>query len=170
MPAISRICRAAFNERLRISRGSLVFLIHAACDDPDRIILQRPLQRLGLIPRRTHPNIALLISHQDDRHGLRVNRIDNGVRRCCEKAVDVVRSRDRLGLRSPVAFELGPDTGEGRQGAVIIQGEPTPINNPGFDERLVEILDAMLKGEDRLGELMQAVLRLRCATANALQC
>jgi hypothetical protein len=32
--------------------GCLVFLIHASCDDPDRIIPQRSLQSLLLIPWR----------------------------------------------------------------------------------------------------------------------
>jgi hypothetical protein len=32
--------------------GCLIFLIHASCDDPDRIVGQWPLQRLGLIPWR----------------------------------------------------------------------------------------------------------------------
>ena len=36
--------------RLCFSGGSLVFLVRSSGDDPDRIIRQRPLQRLCLIP------------------------------------------------------------------------------------------------------------------------
>jgi hypothetical protein len=82
--AISRIRRAAGSgaewRTARYSRGGLVFLLRAASDDPARIIGQRPLQRLGLIPRRAHPDVALLVCHQDDRHGLRMDRLDDGVR------------------------------------------------------------------------------------------
>ena len=38
--------------RCRISCSSLVFLVRAARNNPDRIVRQGPLQRLGLIPRR----------------------------------------------------------------------------------------------------------------------
>src|SRR4029077_19418406 len=37
-----------------------IFLVHAPHDDLERIIRQRPLQRLRLVPRRTHPHVALL--------------------------------------------------------------------------------------------------------------
>jgi hypothetical protein len=30
--------------------------------DPQRIIRQRPLQRLGFIPRRAHPNVVVRIT------------------------------------------------------------------------------------------------------------
>jgi hypothetical protein len=62
------------------SCGGLVFLICTSDDDLDCIVRQRSLQRLGLIPQRAHPDVTLLIGHQDDRHGLRVNRLDDGVR------------------------------------------------------------------------------------------
>jgi hypothetical protein len=42
--------------------------VNAAHYDPDDIIRQRPLQRLGLLPRRAHPNIPFLIGRQD--HGM----------------------------------------------------------------------------------------------------
>jgi hypothetical protein len=41
---------------------------------------------------------------------------DNSVRRRGEKAVDVVRTGDRLRFRAAVALELGPDTGERSEG------------------------------------------------------
>ena len=40
----------------------------------------------------------------------------NSVRRRGEKAVDVVRTGDRLRFRAAVALELGPDTGERSEG------------------------------------------------------
>ncbi|MEH2563463.1 hypothetical protein V1289_003090 [Bradyrhizobium sp. AZCC 2289] len=43
----------------------LVFLVDSSRDDLERIIRQRPLQRLRLIPRRAHPDIALLVRRQD---------------------------------------------------------------------------------------------------------
>jgi len=43
---------------------------------------------------------------------------------------------------------------------LVIAAHGSPINNPKFDRRLVEILDSMLKGEDRLHELFDEVLRL----------
>ena len=67
-------------KRHSVSRCCHVFFVCSSGDDPDRIVRQRPLQRLCLIPWGAHPNIALLIRHQDDRHGLRVNRLHDGVR------------------------------------------------------------------------------------------
>ena len=70
---------------------SPVFLIPAAHHQRDRVIRQRPLQRLGLIPWRAHPHVAFLIGGQDYRHGIRMDRLDDRVRRCREKTVDEVR-------------------------------------------------------------------------------
>jgi hypothetical protein len=39
----------------------LVFLLRPAHDDLECIIWQWPLERLGLIPRHAHPNVALLV-------------------------------------------------------------------------------------------------------------
>ena len=47
--------------RRRISCGGLVFLVRTARDDPDRIVGQWPLLRLGFIPRRAHPDLAFLV-------------------------------------------------------------------------------------------------------------
>jgi hypothetical protein len=43
---------SAWGGRWRISCGGLVFLVRAPRDDPDRVVRQRPLQRLGLVPWR----------------------------------------------------------------------------------------------------------------------
>jgi hypothetical protein len=58
------------------SCGHPIFLIRTAHDDLERIVRQRPLQRLRLIPWRAHPNIALFIGGQDHWHYLRVDRRD----------------------------------------------------------------------------------------------
>ena len=91
---------------------SPVFLIPAAHHQRDRVIRQRPLQRLRLVPRRAHPDVALLVGDQDHRHRLRVDRLDDRVRRRRQKAVDVVRPRDRLrlGARSPLNSAQRPAT------------------------------------------------------------
>ena len=54
-----------------------VFLVRPSHHDLERIIRQWPLQRLRLVPRRAHPDIALLIGHQDHRHRLRMDRLDD---------------------------------------------------------------------------------------------
>ncbi len=42
----------------------------------------------------------------------------------------------------------------------VIAAHDSPINNSSFDAQLVDILDSMLRGNDRLEELMRAVLEL----------
>jgi hypothetical protein len=46
------------------ARNGVVFLVDAARDDLQRVIRQRPLQRLRLIPWRAHPDVALLVVGQ----------------------------------------------------------------------------------------------------------
>ena len=52
---------------------------------------------------------SLLVGGQDHRHGLEMDRLDDGVRRCREKAVDLMRSRHRLRLGAG-----GPEVGRRR--------------------------------------------------------
>ena len=80
------------------SCGCLVFLVSAAHHDLERVIRQWPLQRLRLIPRRTHPDVALFIRGQDYRHRFRMNRLDHGVRRGRKEAV-IASSRPLFALR-----------------------------------------------------------------------
>jgi hypothetical protein len=54
----------------RISCGESVFLVRATHDDLQDIVGQRPLQRLGFIPLRSQPDVALFIGSQDYRHRL----------------------------------------------------------------------------------------------------
>jgi hypothetical protein len=90
-----------------------VFLLGAAHDDLERVVSQRPLQRLRLIPRRAHPDIPFFIGRQDHRHRLRVDRLDHRVRRGSQEPVEEVRAGDWLRFGPTVTFELGPDAGEG---------------------------------------------------------
>jgi len=58
-----------------------------------------------------------------------MDRLNDCVRRGCQEAVDEVRPRDRLGLGAAVAFELGPDAGEGEQRPVVIEREPNHVRS-----------------------------------------
>jgi hypothetical protein len=51
--------------RWRISCRGLVFLVGATGDDPDCIVGQGPLQHLGFVPWRAHPNVTLLVCGQE---------------------------------------------------------------------------------------------------------
>jgi hypothetical protein len=132
--------------RWRISCGGLVFLVHTARDDPDRIVGQRPLQRLGFIPRRAHPDVALLLCQQDDRHGLRVDRFDDPIRCTGEKAVDVMRAGNRFRFRPAVARELGPDAGKAGQRPIVIDREPDDVLLFGLGVRLRRVFSEAVEG------------------------
>ena len=85
-----------------------ILFVGPAHDDPERVIRQWPLQRLSFVPRRAHPDVALVIGRQDDRHGLWMDRRDDRIRRRGQKAIDVVRAGGRLRFRATIAFEFGP--------------------------------------------------------------
>jgi hypothetical protein len=104
---------------LALGRSS-IFLLGAAHHDLERIIGQRPLQRLRLIPRRARPNVALLVGRQDHGHRLGMDRRDNSVRRGRQEAIDKVRTRNRFGLGAAVALELGPEARECRERAIVM--------------------------------------------------
>jgi len=96
-----------------IRRLSSCLPVRPAHDDPEPIVRQRSLQRFSLIPGRAHPYVTLFIVGQDHRHRLGMDRLDNRIRCRGQKSVDQVRAEDRLGLCAAVAFEFGPDAGEG---------------------------------------------------------
>jgi hypothetical protein len=54
---------------------------------------------------------------------------DDRVRRRRQKAVDLMRSRDRLRLGPPVAVEGGPDAGEGEQRRLKLSAYAKPISS-----------------------------------------
>ena len=97
---------------------------------------KRPLHRLGLIPRRAHPDVAFLVCQQDDRHGFRVDGFDHGVRRRGEKAVHLMRAGNRFRYRSAVTLELGPDAGEAGQRPIVVDREPDNVLFLGLGIRL----------------------------------
>jgi hypothetical protein len=56
--------------RWRILCGGLVFLVQTTRHDPDRIVEQWSLQRLGFIPRRVQSRRASFLGQAYHRHGL----------------------------------------------------------------------------------------------------
>ena len=70
-----------------IRRGSVTS--SQRLDFDQQIIRQRSLQRLRLIPRRTKPNLDLFRFGQDDRHRLRVYRLNSAIWLASEKGEDV---------------------------------------------------------------------------------
>jgi hypothetical protein len=96
-------------------RRSLIFLVRSACNDLERVIRQWPLQRLRLTPWRSHPNVPLFIGGQDHRHGLGMDGLHDGARRCGQEAVE---SRWR-GLR--------PDCYSNRRAALTGSGAGTIV-------------------------------------------
>jgi len=59
-----------------------------------------------------------------------MDRLDHRIRRGRQEAIDEMRSEDRLELGAPVAFELGPDAGEGEKRPILNQREPNDILGP----------------------------------------
>jgi anaerobic selenocysteine-containing dehydrogenase len=66
-------------------------LFEATGDDLERVIRQRPLQRLRFIPGRPHPDVTLLVRRQDHRHGLGMDRPNHAVRGGRQEPVNQVR-------------------------------------------------------------------------------
>jgi len=56
-----------------------------------------------------------------------MDRRDDGVRRRHQVAVDLMRTRDRLGLGTAVAVKRRPDAGEAKQRPPIVQREPNDV-------------------------------------------
>jgi hypothetical protein len=104
-----------------------IFLLRPAHHDRERVVRQRPLRSLRLIPRRPHPHIALLVGRQDHRHRLRMDGCYDRVRRRRQEAIDLMRPRDRLGLRAAVAVEGRPDARKCERGAVLIERKPDHV-------------------------------------------
>jgi hypothetical protein len=83
------------------------------------------LHRLGLIPWRAHPNVTLLVGRQDHRHRFRMDRLDDGVRRRRQEAINLMRSWDRLGLGAAIAIERRPDAAKAVRGRSSLNANQT---------------------------------------------
>ena len=68
---LARLDEAGGTPRGRSCCRRAILFVGPAHDDPERIVRQWPLQRLGLVPRCAHPNVPLFIGGQD--HGLTGN-------------------------------------------------------------------------------------------------
>ena len=117
-----------------------IFLVGPARYDLERLVRQRPLQRLGFVPRRAHPNVALFIGRQDHRHCLRVDRLDYRVGRGRQEPIDQMRPGYRLRLGAAVTLELRPDTSERSKRPIIVQREPNDVLLLGLRVRLWRVL------------------------------
>jgi hypothetical protein len=80
-----------------------------------------------------HPDVALLISRQDHRHGLGMDRFDEGIRCSCQETIDRMRARNGFRLGATVSLEFGPDAGERERRTILIQGEPHDVLLFGVD-------------------------------------
>lgn len=96
----------------------------AAGDDLQRLIRQRPLQPQSLLHRGIEPRVELVLGGEDHRHGLRMDRLDLGIRLAGQKAVEQVLTLDRLGFGAARAGPRSPDAGEGRERPLLGQGKP----------------------------------------------
>ena len=70
---------------------------------------------------------------------LGMNRLDDRVRSGGQKAVNKVGSGDGFRLGATVTLELGPDSGEAKQGSVVVQRKPNDILLTGRGIRLRRI-------------------------------
>ena len=92
-----------------------------------------------------------------------MDRLNDGVRRRREKAVDLMRAGDRFRFRPAVAFELGPDAREAGRLPIIIDSEPDdvfflvsgfgsqlsgdcPVTAQGLDRAAIEPLSSFVGG------------------------
>ena len=83
-------------------------------DDGQSGIWQRLLQGSCLDPRGAHLHIHLFDSGQDDRHGFWMNRADDPVRRCGQKAKQLVLTFHRLRLRAAPPIPRRLKSSEGK--------------------------------------------------------
>jgi hypothetical protein len=84
------------SRRENLSCRSPIFLTRTSHNDLKRVIEQGPLQGLCLVPWGAHPHVAIFVRRQDNWHRLRMDRLDDRVRRCREETVNLMRTRHRL--------------------------------------------------------------------------
>src|ERR1700712_220116 len=92
-------------------------IILAGGDDLQRAVRKRALKRLGFLPRRPQPRVALLLRRQDHRHRLRMHASHLRVRLAGKEGEDV--RRDFAFLRLADAGPVGPKSpGPGQRPAL----------------------------------------------------
>src|SRR3954464_7368407 len=85
-------------------------VVLAGGDYTQRAVRKRALKRLGFLPRRPQPRVALLLRRQDHRHRLRMHASHLRVRLAGEECEGV--RRDFAFLRLADAGPVGPKPGE----------------------------------------------------------
>jgi hypothetical protein len=73
-----------------------------------------------------------------------MDRFDDSVRRRREKAVDLMRARNRFRFRPAVALELSPDAGEAGQRPIIINRELDDVLPPAGEDLYGVVVDLEL--------------------------
>jgi hypothetical protein len=117
-----------------------VFLVGPTHHNAQHVVRQRPLQRLGFVPRPSKPCLALLVGRQDHRHRLRMDRLNDGVRRRRQEAVDLMWPGYRLRLSAAIAVECRPDARERRERAIVAERESNNVFLLRFWVRLRRVL------------------------------
>jgi hypothetical protein len=79
--------------------GGPIFLIYPTYHDLKHIIRQWPLQRLGLIPRRAHPNVPLVVGKIVRLPRLDQARMSSSQSRHGEKALNTVHDAPLLPIK-----------------------------------------------------------------------
>ncbi len=73
------------------------------------------LQTARFIPRRPHPDVSLFVCGQDHRHGLGMDRLDEGVRCRGQEPINQMRARNWFRLGPRAAPSVRPDVSEREQ-------------------------------------------------------
>lgn len=78
-----------------------------------------------------------------------MDRFDDGIRRRGQKAVNVVRTGDRLRLRAAITLELSPDSRKASQRPIIIDCESDDVLFLGLGIWLRRILSKAVERVER---------------------
>src|SRR5271157_1653934 len=100
--------RYGYAAQTEISGLGAPVLFLALRDDPERIVGQRPLQRQSVNGVSLKPSVNLGGRREDDRHGLGVNRSDDGVRFSRQEPEELMLALDRSALGTAYAVPGRP--------------------------------------------------------------
>src|ERR1035437_7804882 len=98
--------RSSPTPAFRSGNGGTRIILAAGRNDLESTVRQRPLQRLGLVPRCAHPDVVFFSGRQNDRHRLRMHPPDFRVRFGREEGEDVGSDLALLGFAH--AGPVGP--------------------------------------------------------------